>query len=389
MAHRRRGYAGVMRCPRPVRLTLPLLAILLSRTGAAQPSAAGGGDGPGAGKRFVVEPYGYLKVQGSVVQNDPNVAFVGRADGVELQNARIGVVGALGERVGFRVSADGAVDERDRVNDPNGTLRVALRDAFFDLHLTSWAALRVGRAEPVFDPEEEVGDTRRQFVERALPSRGVRPTDGWETPPISPGRSLGVAVRHDPPAPEHGAALGFEIAAQNGADEFASDNDNDAVAVSAAAFARLPGNGFLLVAGRYNPRTEGELPFRQDETDTQAAAGGVVTLGWLTAGGGFLFERTSFDTTGGPVENSIGAWGQSMVRLPFSGEPSVDLGYRFAFYDPSDLISTDRLMEHTAGAVLGVPSWHLRALLDATLAIEQAERKLANNRLELTLEVSL
>src|SRR4051812_257803 len=44
---------------------------------------------------FTWEPFGYLRMQYRVVQNDPNVAFIGRDDGFELQNARIGVRGHL------------------------------------------------------------------------------------------------------------------------------------------------------------------------------------------------------------------------------------------------------------------------------------------------------
>lgn len=338
---------------------------------------------------FTLLPFGYIRVQGQVVQDDPNVAFVGRADGIELMNARAGVDGRLGTRVGFRLSIDGAVDERDQVNDPNGTLRVALRDAFVDLHVLPRLDLRAGRAEPLFDPEEIVGDTRRQFIERALPSRGVRPTDGWETRSLSPGRSLGVALRSDPGPPERGVAIGYEVAAQNGADEFATDNDNDAVAVSAGLLVRLPADGFVLVAGRYNPRTEGELPFQQDETDLQGSAGLGVTVGPLSVGGGFLFECTSFEDVGGPDEQSVGAWGQGMIRLPISADAPFDLGYRFGYLEPSDLITTDRVMEHTGGAVFQLPAWHLRALLNATLVVEQADRELSNNRVEAALEVSL
>ncbi|HWM84833.1 MAG TPA: hypothetical protein VNO33_03320 [Kofleriaceae bacterium] len=344
---------------------------------------------PAALPAFSLLPFGYIKVQGSIVEDDPNVPFVGRADGIELMNARAGVDGRLGSRVGFRLSIDGAVDERDQVNDPNGTLRVALRDAYVDLHVLPWADLRAGRAHALFDPEEVVGDTRRPFIERALPSRGVRPTDGWETGPLSPGRSLGVAVRRDPGPPASGVAVGYELAAQNGADEFASDNDNDAVALSAALLLRLPADGFALVAARYNPRTEGELPFEQDETDLSAAAGLGVQVGPLALGGGLLVERTSFEDTGGPDEQSLGAWGQALYRLPLSDRSPVDIGYRFGFFEPSDLISTDRLMEHTAGLVWQLPTWHLRALINGTLVVEQAARDLSNNRVEAALEVSL
>src|SRR5437763_586647 len=39
--------------------------------------------------RFAWQPFGYLRAQYIAVQNDPNVAFVGRDDGFELQNARL------------------------------------------------------------------------------------------------------------------------------------------------------------------------------------------------------------------------------------------------------------------------------------------------------------
>jgi hypothetical protein len=145
----------------------------------------------------------------------------------------------------------------------------------------------------------------------------------------------------------------------------------------------------VLVAGRYNPRTEGELPFQQDETDLQGSAGLGVTVGPISVGGGFLFERTSFEDVGGPDEQSIGAWGQGMIRLPISPDAPFDLGYRFGYLEPSDLITTDRIMEHTGGAVFQLPAWHLRALLNATLVVEQADRELSNNRVEAALQVSL
>src|SRR5437879_6698892 len=57
---------------------------------------------------FAWEPFGYLRVQYIAVQDDPNVPFVGRADGFELQNARIGARGRLGTRAAFVISFDGA-----------------------------------------------------------------------------------------------------------------------------------------------------------------------------------------------------------------------------------------------------------------------------------------
>jgi hypothetical protein len=336
---------------------------------------------------FTWRPFGYLRVQGAIVRNDPNVAFVGRDDGFELQNARIGVRGDLADRASFVISIDGAVDERDRVNDPDGTIRVGLRDAFADLHLGS-IDVRAGRFDVVFDPEDLTDDTERAFVDRAVESRGVRPTEGWETDGLPPGRSVGVAVRRDPGTPPSGVAVGFEVAAQNGADEFASDNDNDLVAVSAAGFVRLPSAGHAMVAARWNPRTEGELPFRQDETDLEAAAGVAIPAGPVRLGAGLIYVRTLYDTTGGPSQNAYGGHAQAVVRV-LRGRAPVDVGYRFAILEPSDLILTDRVIEHTAGAVVGWPAWHARGQINLTLAQEQADRGLSNDRIEAVLELAL
>ena len=58
---------------------------------------------------------------------------LGMARDRQRPEVRAGLVllvdGVLGARVGFRLSIVGAVDERDEVNDPTGTLRVALSTA--------------------------------------------------------------------------------------------------------------------------------------------------------------------------------------------------------------------------------------------------------------------
>jgi hypothetical protein len=78
-----------------------------------------------------------------------------------------------------------------------------------------------------------------------------------------------------------------------------------------------------------------------------------------------------------------------MVNVIRAEDHPLAIGYRFAILDPSDLILTDRVMEHTAGAVLAVPAWHLRAQLDVTHVMEQADRDLSNDRVQAALEVSL
>jgi hypothetical protein len=333
--------------------------------------------------KFAWQPFGYLRMQYIAVQNDPNVAFVGRSDGFELQNARIGVRGNLQDIARFVVSIDGAVDERER-NTPQGRLTVGLRDAFADVWLGGDLAVRGGYFETWVDPQSLVADTQREFVDKPLEVRGMRSTQGWYTPGLPPGRSLGAAVRLDPEEANH---VGFELAVQNGSDEFSSNNDNDKPAVSAAVMFRLSNQGFVVAAGRWNPRTVGELPFRQDETDLQGSLGAQVNAGPLSVGGGAIVQRTTFASTNGPVQNAYGMHGQLMFKL--GAERPFSVGYRFGILDPSSLILTDRVMEHTAGAVMDVPQFRMRMQLQLTHVQEQGARDLSNDRIQLAAEVEL
>jgi hypothetical protein len=340
-----------------------------------------------AGPRFQWEPFGYLRVQYIAVQDDPNVPFVGRDDGFELQNARLGVRGTLDARVAFVIAFDGAVDERLQVNTPQGKLRVGLRDAFADAALGGKLVARGGLFHAWVDPEALVADNERELVDNPIESRGMRATEGYQTPGLLPGRSLGAAIRIDPEPPAAGAALGFELAVQNGADEFSSNNDNDNPAISATLLARLPHDSWIMVAGRYNPRTVGDLPFRQDEDDLQATAGLRLVVGPIVVGGGGIVQRTTFPTTGGPSQTAFGGHAQAMVQLPVA--LPIAVGYRFGILDPSSLLTTDRVMEHTVGAVLGVPRYRMRVQLQVTHVVEQAARELSNDRVQLAAELSL
>jgi len=345
---------------------------------------------------FEWQPFGYLRMQYIAVQNDPNVAFVGRDDGFELQNARLGARGRLGARAAFVISFDGAVDERTQVNSPQGKLAVGLRDAYADLGLSdrptvaAWQpVVRAGYWQTCVDPQALVPETSREFVDRPLESRGMRATEGWQTPGLPPGRSIGIALRLDPPVPASSPKIGFELAAQNGADEFSSNNDNDALALSAALVVRFPHDGWLLAACRWNPRTIGMLPFRQDETDLQGTLAAHLPIGPLSLSGGLIVQYTTFETTAGPAQNAYGGHGQVMIRLPTSASVSCAVGYRFGILDPSDLITTDRVIEHTAGAVLGVPAYRMRLQLQLTHVAEQAARELDNDRIQAAIEVVL
>lgn len=354
---------------------------------AAHPPA----DPLGAHHGFSWRPFGYLRLQYRVMQNDPNIEFIGRNDGFELQNARIGVIGGYRGKVDFVVALEGANNDREKLNEPQGTLRDGLRDAYADITVRRALDVRVGYFRSLVDPDIQgdnlEGDTVREFIDRPIESRGVRATEGYEQPRLTPGRSIGAALRLDPDPPTAGVALGFEVAVQNGADEDAADNDNDTPALSATGLLRLPRNGWIVASGRYNRRTEGELPFRQDEDDLQGSVGARIDLGAVVLGGGAMFVRTSYPTVGSPGNDAYGAHGQVAVKIPAS--MPVVVGYRFGVFDASSLIITDRVIEHTLGAVVGVPAYRMRMQLQVTHVVEQESRTLDNSRIQLAAEVSL
>lgn len=333
------------------------------------------------------KPYGFLRLQYRIVRNDPNVIFIGRDDGFELQNARIGVLGSLGTRVRYNVAIDGAVDERQQINVPEGKLRVGLRDAYADVAVSGSIAVRAGYFETLVDPDLDA-DIQREFVDRPIESRGVRATEGYQTQGLPPGRSLGAALRLDPGRDPTGAAgprIGFELAVQNGADEYASNNDNDTPAASASVFVRLPKESWVVASARFNRRTDGELPFRRDEDDIEGSFGAKLNAGPVSVGAGVVFVRTMFPTTASPVQNAFGAHGQLMVRAGVR----LAVGYRFGILDPSSLFLTDRVIEHTVGAVLGVPALHMRLQVQVTHVQEQGARDLTNDRAQIAAELAL
>jgi hypothetical protein len=101
-----------------------------------------------------------------------------------------------------------------------------------------------------------------------------------------------------------------------------------------------------------------------------------------------VFVRTSFPTTGGPDRSAFGAHAQGLFSFGTGALP-ISVGYRLCVFDPSSLILTDRVIEHSAGAVLTVPTYRMRVQAQATHVMEQAGRNLANSRIQLAVELVL
>ena len=336
---------------------------------------------------FQFHMIGYLRVEGRFIQNDPNVDFVGRNDGFVLQNARIGVAGTFHDRIGFRLSADGADDQRTSPNAINGQLRFSLKDAYADLRFTPAFTLRAGQFYTVFDLDELTPQNEFSFADRALESRGVLPGEGWQTPGLGPGRSLGIAVRAPRLVGGSDVSLGYELAAQNGNGEDQSANDNDSLAYSGALIVGLPRDSVFFVAGRYNRRTVGQLPLQQSEEDLSGVAATALAFGPVRLEAQAIVTRTTYPTTGTPVQNTFGAHAEALFRIP--SHLPVEFGYRYAILDPSDLIPTDRVQEHTVGVSMILEDWKSKLQFSVTHADEQTGRTLVNDRAQLVFQVSL
>lgn len=330
---------------------------------------------------------GYIRLETAFVRDDPDVEFVGRNDGFRLQNARIGVDGTWRDRVRVRLSADGAIDERDNANEVEGTLRFALKDAFVDLELAPALVVRIARFKIYFDIEELTSPSRRGFIDPALSSRGVRATEGFEEPGLAVRRNLGVALRSERLVDTGQLVLGYEVAAQNGNGERDAANDNDSLAYSAALFATIADAVSVFGAGRYNRRTELMLPFARTEDDFEAAAGARLSMAPVRGTAQVLYRRTDFPTTGGEHANAFGVHAEALVTIP--GVEALEAGYRFSLLEPTDLMAGNRVIEHTAGINVSLPRLRSMLQVNATHTVEQAGFELTNDRVEALFQLSL
>ncbi len=329
---------------------------------------------------------GYMRMEAAFVQDDETTEFVGRNDGFRLQNARLGVEGSWHDALKIRLSADGAIDERDDPNETKGTLRFALKDAYGELALSPRFHLRVGRFQANFDIERGTSPSKRSFARRALSARGVAPTEGFETEGLAISRNLGVAFLGEFPLAAT-SKVGFELAVQNGNGESDAVNDNDALAYSASVYARLRDAITAFTSARYNRRTQGDLPFRRTEDDIDFATGVRTSTSAVRATVQLLFRRRKFPTTGGPVENALGVHAEALLRIP--SMRWLEAGYRFSLLDPSDLFPSDKIQEHTIGVNIFAPKWRSVLQINGTHAIEQSGAVLDNSRIEAVVQVSL
>lgn len=350
---------------------------------------------------FDVRVGGYVRVQHQSIFEDPdeNLPF-GRADGFQLDSARLIVEATRGPLVGY-VSIDGAVDRFDSGNTPIGEVEVGLKDAYvgYERDDFPFVKLRVGQFKPPFDAEEQRSTAEMLFIERSVVNRGVRKNEGYNADGLSIERDVGALVFGEPTFGDFG--VGYFVAVTNGAGANHPLNDNDALQYTARLELRWAEMLTVGAAVNLEERTTGEdLEDFIDEQYTGIAADirGRFDLGpvGLVLEGQFIQQSATFpDVPVDPDRVAMGYYGALGVEVPMG----FTLAYRYATLDPTAAFETD---DETAEATLDTDAttlhtiglnWEgevavpLKLQLNYTVVQEQAPKEIANDRLDALVQV--
>ncbi len=323
---------------------------------------------------------GYMRLLVEATQNDANSTFIGRNDGFKLGNARFGVQASKGDFAAY-ISLEAASGERADFNDANTDFRVEPKDVYMRYDLAEFAQVTAGRFKTPYDLSSLEATARRTFIEQPVESRGMRATQGLEVVGMATDRQLGIMVSRDRLGlSTDGFDIGYAFALTNGFAPGLAVNDND----RPAAFLRLSGYfkdiAVVNLAAFSDNRTTGDLPNLFDEDVSGVEVSALASLAGLNFEAQFLYQNTTYETSGQADVGSIGAHAQVAYAVG-----NLSFAYRFAMFDPNldDIEDADRLIEHTLGAAYDVDDLPLRLLLNGTVAQEQAGRRVSNNRLTL------
>ncbi len=357
------------------------------------------GDSPG----WRLELGGYMRTRFTAIENDPDVDFVGRHDGFSLADARLELDGRLEMGLGFHLEFDGAVERTaGTVNSPRVDLVTRLKDAF--TYYQPFGPLRIsaGQFKPPYDIEELTSNSELLFVHESVGSRGVQGVEGYNVDGLSLDRQAGLQVDGDPWFPladgdePSGPGASYALAVTNGSSAFQNLNDNDRLAYYGRA--NLHWGEYVRAGGAYsiNNRTRGERPDRVG-VDTHGWTADLTVDAFGVTAIGSIMERTETPFGGEHAEGEVTAralQGQIAYEEPFLGfQPA----YRYAWYDPShdydsDLgeggFDTDTRTQHTFGLNYNAKDYPVRVMLNYTLAQQQDERQLDNNRFDALLQLT-
>lgn len=360
-------------------------AALLAPIAAPAPAAAQSED---EARPWSFEPTGYLRLGYRHVMRDENVDFVGRNNGFDIANARIGLLGGHEDAgVSFKLTVDGAVDRDRGVNTPEGSIDVALRDAWIR-YTPGYVAFQVGQFQAPFTAESMMSTGRLHFIDRAVGEQGIDVGTGFEMPGLDLSRQRGAMISTDGVIEAGLIYLGAwaMVADGNGSNELFNDN-------SRFAFYGRAQVGFLDIitlgfSGYLNDRTEGDRPNLFVEKDRTWALDLAVEWIDLHAYFEMIRQRTAFTTLGTP-DREQRAWHAQVTYDIRLDKLTLTPGYRFASFDPfadandaSGLgLDNFSVQHHTASLALTreLDGVRLGTHLEYTRAVEDSGRELNND----------
>lgn len=348
---------------------------------------------------WIFRLYGRVRAQLSFIENDTKQTdFVGLNDGFVLGSARLGLE-ARQDDVTVVISLEGAVDQRNETNTSTGEIVTRLKDGYIDYNPFRWLAARVGQFKPPFDGEEQISTGDLFLIHRSLPSRGVKGVEGINIEGLSVDRQVGAMLYSEPiffGESDFGVAWYLDVTNGTGANRPLNDNE------SMAYFGRLE-----LLSGRpdgpkdlprvrlgggmfYNEITTGRPPDLLTENHTGLA--GDLTCEWFGAvlATGFVQRTVEITEVAGEPERVARGWHVlAAYHAPYGLVPA----YRYGWYDPTAKfeaedpvidaqLNVDTVRHHTLGLGWEVPRKPLKLQVNYTIAQEDADRSIDNNRLE-------
>ncbi|MEL7371633.1 MAG: porin [Myxococcota bacterium] len=330
-------------------------------------------DGPTLPMPLNVSFNGYLRLIIEAIENDSRSVRVGRNDGFKAANARIGLRVARGDFVAY-LSVDSAAGQRETFNDPDQDFMVRPRDLFIRYRLANFASITVGRFKMPYDLGQLETTPYRLFIDQPVASRGVLPTQGLSNDGIGQGRQLGAMIHRDRLGLDwSGFDIGYALAVTNGRNLELALNDNDRVAGIGRLSMYWAESIQLNLAGFFDNRTVGDLPEVFDEDVRGVEVSAIMNLNDFNLEGQLLYQSTDVDGRAG-----VEAWG-AHAQVAYTVGRGFQMAYRLSYYDPIN--TDDAVTEHTAGVSYYPSQLPLRFMLNGTLALEQANARVDNNRL--------
>jgi hypothetical protein len=360
---------------------------------------------------------GYVHVAYRWIDQPQNFNLVGRNNGFQLEQARLGANVQYKDKLAIRVSFEGASEDRINQSFVAGTLTARLRDAYI-----TWAPLKyirasIGQMVTPWDADSMRSGAYLPFVSQSLPVEGVQPGEGRAVRGMGQDRNIGLAIHSGDIGLGKALSLRYEIFVGNGNGENQVVNDNNLPAVFGRLELAVWGNRGLPpdqigpmrsrtdsdhrpwfnlgIAAQWNSRTTGNPPDLINETDAGAAVDAGAWFFGVDLEGGFLYIKTTHDTLSAvPDVERLGWWAHlryTIPRIPVE----LTIGYRVASYSPRAHLSTSvpavdaqrdsdlDLLYHTFGlSVRPTRDFPLHFDVNYTITTEQGPNVLSNDRVE-------